>query len=531
MTDVGVEQQALVTWPELMAATSLAADTGMALPLETGLATCLVTVRLARSMGLDDDGLTRCYHLSLLQHIGCTAVASEVAEVVGDELLMREHAVLLDFSDQREMFGFLLRHVARANPVMARPLALARAMVGGPRIGRSAADVCEAGQMLGRRSGYDAQRLVDLATVYENWDGTGFPHGVAGDDIPLPVQVVQAATLVVNAERLMGTEPALVLVRARSGHTLSPRVAHALLDDAANVLAPLHEPGSLWDAVMAAEPHPSAPPSDEEIDQALASLGDLADLKSPYHLGHSSGVAELAASAARCHGLGDADVTLLRRAGYVHDLGRIAVSAAVWECPGRLSRDQWERVRMHPYHTQQVLDRSPFLRSLAEVAVSHHERVDGSGYYRGLPGSALSLPSRILAAADTFHAKTERRPHREALTPTDAAAYLRAEGAAGRLDPAAVESVIAASGQPRTPTATATRLTQRELEILGEVMRGGSMREIARALSISPKTVDGHLQRIYPKIGVSTRAGATLYALEHGLLPTHRPHQEGENSP
>jgi HD-GYP domain-containing protein (c-di-GMP phosphodiesterase class II) len=453
-----------------------------------------------------------------------------VAEVVGDELLMREHASLLDFSDQREMFGFMLRHVARANPVTARPAALARAMVGGRRIAQSAGDVCEAGQMLGRRSGYDAQRLVDLARVYEHWDGSGFPNGVTGEDIPLPVQVVQVATLAVNAERLLGREAAIVLIRDRAGHTVSPAVVQALMDDREAVLAPLREAGSLWDAVMAAEPTPSTPPSASEVDAALAALADLADLKSPYHVGHSSGVAELAAGAARCHGLGEDDATLLRRAGYVHDLGRIGVSSGVWECSGPLSRDQLERVRMHPYYTRQVLDRSPFLRTLAEVAISHHERLDGSGYYRGLPGPALSLHARILAAADTFHAKTERRPHRAALSPQEAAAHLRDEVAAGRLDGAAAESVIDAAGQPRVPGAAASRLTARELEILAEVALGGSMREIARALSISPKTVDGHLQRIYPKIGVSTRSGATLYAMEHGLLPRPRL-QEGENSP
>jgi len=530
MAPAPVDPQPAVTWPELMAATSLAADTGMALPLETGLATCLVAVALGRTLDLDDDELSRTYHLSLLQHIGCTAVASEIAQVVGDELLMREHASVLDFSDQREMFAFLLRHVARANPVLARPLALARAMVGGRRIASSATDVCEAGQMLGERSGYDAQRLVDLATVYENWDGSGFPHGVSGDEIPVPVQVVQAASLAVNAERLMGPEAAMVLVRTRSGHTLSPVAAQALIDHAAEVLAPLHGAGSLWDAVMKAEPTPSAPPSEEEIDRALGALADLADLKSPYHVGHSSGVAELAAGAARCYGLGEADVTMLRRAGYVHDLGRIAVSSSVWECTGPLSSDQRERIRMHPYHTRQVLEPSPFLRSLAEVAISHHERLDGSGYYRGLPGPTLSVQARILAAADTFRTKTERRPHRAALTAAEAAGHLRAEAAAGRLDAAAVEAVLAAAGQPRSPDAAASRLTPREVEILTEVATGCSMREIARTLSISPKTVDGHLQRIYPKIGVSTRSGATLYAMEHGLLRTPRV-QEGENSP
>ena len=186
---------------------------------------------------------------------------------------------------------------------------------------------------------------------------------------------------------------------------------------------------------------------------------------------------------------------------------------------------------MHPYYTHQVLDRSPFLRSLADIASAHHERLDGSGYHRGLPGPAISVQARILAAADTYHAKMERRPHRDPLTSRQAAEHLRSEARRGRLDQAAVEAVLAATGEPATRTLAGVRLTPREIEILGEVALGGSMREIARTLSISPKTVDGHLQRIYPKIGVSTRSGATLYAMEHGLLPTQRRRQEGENSP
>jgi len=455
------DQPPAVTWPELMAATSLAADNAMALPLETGLATCLVSVGLGHSLGIDDDELKRTYHLSLLQHIGCTAAASEVAGIMGDEMLMREHATLLDFSDQREMLGFMLAHVTRANPLMARPMALAKVMVGGRRIVTTAKDVCEAGQMLGERSGYDGRSITDLARVYEHWDGSGFPAGVSGADIPLPVQVVQVATLAVNAVRLMGTDAAVALVGSRSGHTLSPAVTQVLLAD--RILAPVHGAGSLWDAVMEAEPTLSAHPSEVEIDRALSALGDLADLKSPYLIGHSSGVADLAAAAGRCYGLGEADVTLLRRAGYVHDIGRIAVSSGIWGCARPLTPGQWERVRMHPYYTHQVLDRSPFLRSLNEVATAHHERLDGSGYYRGLTGPTLSVPARVLAAADTYQTKTERRPHRQALVPEEAGAHIRSEANAGRLDAAAVEAVLAAAGQPTRPGEGAVRLTPREV--------------------------------------------------------------------
>jgi len=515
-------------WPEILGAVSLACDRGMGLPLETGLATCLVARRLAEALDLDDGQRLRVFRLSLLQHIGCTIENSELASIVGDELVMREHSAILDFTDQKAMFGFMLAHVARANPLLGRPAALLRAMAGGKRILASAADVCEAGQMLGHRCGYAAEELTDLATVYENWDGTGVPAGVPGEEIPVPVRVVQVASLAVNGERLLGPDAAEELLRVRRGRTHAPAVVDAFLGDPAR-WEPLRAPGSRWDEVMAAEPVASAPPSPDDIDRALAALGDFADAKSSYLLGHSSAVAELAGTAARIYGLGPEDVLLVRRAGWVHDVGRVAVSARVWNAQAPLSPDDQEQVRLHPYYTGQVLTRSPFLTTLADVASAHHERLDGGGYHRGLTGSVLTPAARLLAAADTCRTKLEARPHRPALTLEAAAEHLRQEVAQGRLDPAAVDAVLEAAGLATEPEHP--HLTAREVEILAVAARGGSMREIARELSISPKTVDGHLQRIYPKIGVSTRGGAALYAVERGLLAGPRPRRKGENSP
>jgi HD-GYP domain-containing protein (c-di-GMP phosphodiesterase class II) len=376
--------------------------------------------------GLDEDGLSRTYALAMLEHIGCTVSSSGNAAVTGDELVMREHSALVDFSDQRAVFGFMLGHVARVNPVAARPLALARVLAGGRRLLATADEVCEAGRMLGARCGYDPRCLADLETVYECWDGSGMPGKAAGDAIPAPVQVVQVATLAVNAERLMGAEAAMALVRARRGRALSPAITDVLLADPAAILQPLAEADSLWDAVLAADPAPSSPPAPADVDSALAAMADFADLHASCLAGHSSGVARLAGAAAAAYGLPAAEAGLVRRAGYVHDVGRVAVSAATWNSARPLSAEQREQVRMHPYYTQRVLGRSPFLRSLSEVASCHHERLDGSGYFRGAAGTALSAPARILAAADAYHAKTEARPHRPALADSQDAGH-RAE--------------------------------------------------------------------------------------------------------
>ena len=508
---------------------SLACDTGMGLPLETGLATCLVAVEIAKAAGLTGSELDRTYRLAMLQHIGCTAVASENAAIMGDELVLREHSPLLDLSDNREMFRFILGHVARVNPVAARPMALFRAIAGGRRLMATADDVCEAGRMLGRRCGYDPAWLVDLERVYECWDGSGVPSALSADDIPVPVQVVQVAALAVNAEHILDREAAAALVRTRGGHTLSPAVVEVFLSDPDGFLSVTEHPTTLFDAVLEAEPDPGGLPTPVGVEEALSAIADFADLNAPFMAGHSSGVARLAGAAASAYGLPRHEAVKVRWAGYVHDVGRVSVSASTWNATGALRPEQREQIRMHPYYTQRVLDRVPFLQPLSDIASSHHERLDGSGYYRRSTGPSLSAPARILAAADTYQTKLEPRPHRPAVDADAAAAHLRAEVAAGRMDDLAVEAVLAAAGPPRR--AAHSRLTPREIEILVAAARGGSMREVARDLGISPKTVDGHLQRIYPKIGISTRAGATLYALEHGLLPAAVRPDVGENSP
>ena len=246
-------------------------------------------------------------------------------------------------------------------------------------------------------------------------------------------------------------------------------------------------------------------------------MGDFADLLSPYFVGHSAGVAELAGDAGLKYGLDSTAIAALRRAALVHDIGRVAVPVRIWQKPARLTPDEWERVRLHAYHTERVMSHSPFLAALAPVASTHHERLDGSGYHRGLTAAVLTPPARLLAAADAFHAMTQPRPHRGALAVEEASRILLAEANVGRLDPGAVAAVLEAAGQPAPRVERPAGLTEREAEVIGLLARGLQTKEIARELGISVKTADRHIQNAYAKIGVSTRAAAALFAMQHGL--------------
>ena len=207
----------------------------------------------------------------------------------------------------------------------------------------------------------------------------------------------------------------------------------------------------------------------------------------------------------------------VQRAAFVHDIGRVAVPVRIWNKPGPLTIDEWERVRLHAYQSERVLARSPFLSELSSVAAFDHERLDGSGYHRGFGGASLSPMARLLAAADAYHAMTEPRPHRPAMSRDEAADILNSEGRVGRLAPDAVAAVLDAAGHAPVRVERPAGLTEREAEVVGLLARGFQTKQVAAALGISAKTADRHVQNAYRKIGVSTRAAAAVFAMEHGL--------------
>ena len=253
----------------------------------------------------------------------------------------------------------------------------------------------------------------------------------------------------------------------------------------------------------------------------MAVLADYADLQSPWLLGHSARVAQLADAAAKSLQLPAAERDLLRRAAWLHDVGRVGISADVWGRSGPLSTRDRDRIRLHSVYTEQVLSRAPALRPLARLAASAHERLDGVGYPHGRDANALPMAARLLAVADVVAALGEPRPYRAAMDAAGQRGVVADEVGAGRLCPLAANAVLAVAGlQAVAPPLRAlpVGLSAREAEVLGQLARGRTNKEIARRLAISPKTVGRHLESAYAKAAVRTRAGATLFAMENGLV-------------
>jgi len=504
---------------ELVATLSLGTDLGLGQPMEHVIRQTLIALRMGERLGLGEDERVVVYYSGLLAWVGCHTDAYEQAKWFGDDIRLKADGFLVDEGGP----AWLLANLGAGLPLLQRvrrgielPLAMRR----GPVVDLETHWLTTDG--LAQRLGLGEDIRQSLKESYERWDGKGL-EGAKGEEIMLASRLIYLADVVAVFQRAGGLDAAVSVARERSGTSFDPGLVDLFCANAPALLADLDDATS-WEAVLAAEPQLKQMIPEDRVDDSLEAIGDFADLKSPFTIGHARGVAELAEGAARAFGLSETEAMDIRRSALLHDIGRLGVSNAVWDKRGALTHSELERVRLHPYLTDRMLAFSPVLAPYGAIAVQHHERLDGSGYPHGLSGTAISPAGRILGAADAYHAMTELRPHRQARPPDEAAVELRRDVTAGRLDGDAVDAVLRAAGhQVQRRREWPAELTTREVEVLRLVARGFSNREIAEQLVISRKTAGNHVEHIYLKIGATNRARAALFAMRHGLMTDPQP--------
>jgi HD-GYP domain-containing protein (c-di-GMP phosphodiesterase class II)/DNA-binding CsgD family transcriptional regulator len=504
---------------ELLAVLSLGADLGMGQPMEHAMRQCLIALRLGDRVGLGEAERTDLYFGSLIAWVGCHVDAYEQAKWFGDDLALKDGFRHYDLYGARPRMAMMRSHLGRGRSLGERAQTVVAFAGHGRRdVGEMLANHWFAADRLAEAVGLDDGVRTTVMQTFERWDGKGSPYGARGDEICVASRIVNLADVLEVYHRSEGAQRAVEVARQRSGTQFDPELVELVARDGATLFRDLDE-ATTWEAVIAGEPGLERALTDGELDLALTAFADFIDIKSPYTLGHSRGVADLATAAGAALGLEGEEVRRLRRAALLHDLGRLGVSNGVWDKPGALTASESERVRLHPYLTERMLASCPVLAGLGEIAVQHHERLDGSGYPRGLRGDALTVSGRVLAAADAYHGKLEVRPHRSAVASDAAAAWLRGEVRAGRFDGEAADAVLIAAGHAvRRRKDWPAGLTTREVEVLRLLARGLSNRAIAERLTISRRTVDNHVDHIYTKLGVSNRARASLLAVRHGLM-------------
>jgi len=468
-------------------------DLSMGQPTDHSIRTAWLAMRLAQAADLGEAAVVAVREASLLRWSGCTANASGFAEALGDDVASREAMLAL-------------------KPDWARPMAL-QGDVGAVMtpLARIHCEVSgEAARMLGL--GQDTQ--ATLRHVFESWDGTGTPDRLAGSAVPVTVFIVALAGELEIFSRTYGIDRASALIGQRADARypdklarLAVRLAPQWLDELAQADA------ASIDAVLMTQQMNDVTP--------VELVADIIDLKLPWMTGYSRSVAATAASCAARFALDANAQNRLYCAGLVHGMGRAAVPNPVWDAPARLSPAAWEKARLVPYWTSRAGRQTGSLAEAAELGSYAYERLDGSGYFRGVSGAALPVEARILAASAAWVAMRAARPWRAALTQDEAAKLLHEEAALGRFDADVVHALIDERVAPRrvvNPRAQTARLSAREVDVLRGISRGASNKEVARDLSLSPSTVRTHVESVFRKLDCSTRAAATLKALALGVL-------------
>jgi HD-GYP domain-containing protein (c-di-GMP phosphodiesterase class II) len=501
---------------EVVASLSLATDLATGSPLEHGLRRALLAVWLGETLGLNSEELSNTYYVALLGTVGCTLEGAALATFVKDEIAVGEQLLAMDPARPLEMAAFLLGKVGEGES----PLRRAGKVVSAAITGQTAF------QLICRDVALQVGAFLDLGPgireavgqCHEQWDGAGGPQRLKGEAISLGARLFLVAHDAEIFNRIGGVEAATRVVSRRAGRRYDPHIAARFCGTAGPLLTRLQTEVA-WDAVLSAEPAPVRWLTPEALDNMAQTIANFVDMRSPYTLGHSPRVAGVAKATARALGLSETESSAVRQAGLLHDLGRAGVPVAVWDKRDPLTSTEWERIKKHPSLTELVLARSNALGHLGTLAGLHHERLDGSGY-RGVPSSFVSVAARVLAVADAYQTKLEARPHRAALTPEGALAEVNRRARAGQLDDDVVRALVVAAGHQVAPKRRAwpTGLSEREVEVLRLMARGLTNRKMADELVVSPKTVGHHIQHIYDKIGVSTRVGATLFALHYGLV-------------
>jgi HD-GYP domain-containing protein (c-di-GMP phosphodiesterase class II) len=508
---------------ELVATLALAQDNAFGQPLESQLRSCLLASWMCEAAGLEEDLRATAYWVALLRFIGCTGHAHEVSMLFGDEIAIRGQTLIHDSGNPAEVMRDIIAFATAGRDAEERD-EIVRKIQETIRewAFNNFSSGCEVADMLLERLDFGPDVRVALGCTFECWNGKGHPNHVQGEAIPLPMRIVHLSQHMEAIGRRFSAERALEAARERRGETYDPAIVDVFLAHGREWFDRLAETEP-WDGVLALEPEPHRLLTGAELDDALTVVADFIDLKSPYWGGHSRRCAKVAEDAAGVLGLADTEVTTLRRAALVHDFGTTVVPNSIWDKQGTLTRSEFDRVELHPMLTEQMLRRSPALAVLNPVACAHHEKCDGSGYHKRMQ-AADNLGACVLAATEVYVGLTAERADRPPFSPADAAADLRRLESDGVLEPRASRAVLVAAGhgEPKTPTGKRSQnpggLTRREVEVLRLTARGLTTREIAGRLYISPKTADHHIQHIYGKIGVSTRAAAALWAIQHTVV-------------
>ncbi|MGH2970013.1 MAG: HD-GYP domain-containing protein [Solirubrobacteraceae bacterium] len=441
---------------QVLGALSYALDITEGEPPGHAVRTMSIGMRIAEQLGLGDDERSALFYALLLKDAGCSSNASRLSSLfAADDHATKAAMKRVDWSRSGSLALFTWRAIEPGGSPLARVRRM-HALTREEEVTREVIGTrCERGAEIARMLELPEPTALAIRALDEHWDGGGHPLGLRGEEIPLLGRILCIAQSVEVFARTIGARGAYGMALKRRGRWFDPALVDAMLgfrDDAA-FWGPLEDPRAI-PPVARWEPRDRVLLADESrLDRVAEAFARVIDAKSPYTARHSAGVATYASAIAAATGMDAGAQRDLRRAGLLHDIGKLAVSSRILDKPGRLTEEEFAAMREHPRYTLRILERVACFSDLAETAAAHHERLDGTGYHRGLAAFDLSRPARILAVADVFEALTADRPYRAAMPLAQALEIMRAERGSG-LCPAAVSGLEASLASEPEFTAT-----------------------------------------------------------------------------
>ena len=437
---------------ELLGSLSHALDMTEGQPAGHCMRSCWVGQQVGRAIGLNTVQMRELYYTTLLKDSGCSSNASRICELfLADDLAFKRDRKTVGLG-LPGLMNFVIRHTGVKAGLAERFRAIAHAVQNGGDIHRELTETrCSRGAQIARQLRFSEDVADGIQALDEHWDGSGQPQGLGGEEIPLYSRIALLAQVVDVFHASAGPQATREEVARRSGRWFDPRIA-----DAFAVLARDPEfwrqlaSDDLEQRVLEMEPAQQLQPVDDDyLDDIALAFGQIVDAKSPFTAGHSSRVALITDQLSEQLGLGAAERRWLRRGALLHDLGKLGVSNQILDKPGKLDLSEWAAVQRHALHTEQILGRISAFGVLARVAGAHHEKLDGTGYPRGLDARHIRLETRIITAADIFDALTADRPYRAAM-PTAQALQVMRDGVGSSIDAdclAALERSLSTLGE------------------------------------------------------------------------------------
>jgi len=445
--DGAAEIRSSIRLSEIISALSYALDLTEGQPMGHSVRSCVLGMRLAQQIGLGIEDQPDLYYALLLKDAGCSSNASRLFHILSaDEIRAKRDVKTTDWTRVGwESLHYALTHVATGLPFLKRMQRLIQVAATQQQDSCDLVKIrCERGAYIAKQLGFSGAAAEGIHSLDEHWNGRGYPDGLRGTQIPLFSRIANLSQTLDVFFTAQGPAAAIDAARRRSGRWFDPDLVKAAVS--------LANSGALWsgldskdliDEVVALEPEKQRITANEHtIDNICVAFAEVIDAKSPFTYRHSSGVADTAMEIAQWFGMSPQSMKLLRRAALLHDIGKLSVSNAILEKPGKLTSEEWKIIKAHPYYTLEILNRIPGFERLSHDAAAHHEKLDGSGYWRGWGSDQLSRFARILAVADIFDALHAKRPYRDGLPLETVFEILRKE-APHALDLPCVEALIA----------------------------------------------------------------------------------------